>query len=102
MGIRLNEEWSYKITSIYLDVCYDVLYVWYVGWSELYDRSNPCIHKNDDGTYQTLIWEMTWEEMYNQALEVIAELNQEITVLRAIVRVQLPIIEDNDENLQDI
>jgi len=45
---------------------------------------------------------MTWEEMYNQALEVIAELNQEITVLRAIVRVQLPIIEDNDENLQDI
>tara|TARA_Y100000310_G_C20016545_1_gene505425 strand:+ start:249 stop:386 length:138 start_codon:yes stop_codon:yes gene_type:complete len=45
---------------------------------------------------------MTWEEMYNQALEVIAELNKEITVLRAIVRVQLPIIEDNDENLQDI
>jgi hypothetical protein len=42
---------------------------------------------------------MTWEEMYNQALEVIAELNKEIETLRAIVRVQLPIIEKNDENV---
>ena len=44
---------------------------------------------------------MTWEEMYNNALGVIKELNEEIKTLRAIVRVQLPIIEDN-ENLQDI
>ena len=45
---------------------------------------------------------MTWEEMYNNALEIIKELNQEIETLRAIVRVQLPIIGDDDENLQDI
>jgi hypothetical protein len=45
---------------------------------------------------------MTWEEMYNNALEVIEELNKEIKTLRAIVRVQLPIIERDDENLQDI
>ena len=44
---------------------------------------------------------MTWEEMYNNALEIIRELNKEVETLRAIVRVQLPIIEDN-ENLQDI
>ena len=45
---------------------------------------------------------MTWEEMYNNSLEVIEELNKEIKTLRAIVRVQLPIIERDDENLQDI
>ena len=45
---------------------------------------------------------MTWEEKYNSALETIQILKEEIDVLRAIVRVQLPIIEDNDENLQDI
>ena len=45
---------------------------------------------------------MTWEEMYNNALEVIRELNSEVETLRAIVRVQLPIIERDDENLQDI
>ena len=45
---------------------------------------------------------MTWEEMYNNSLEVIKELNEEIKPLRAIVRVQLPIIERDDENLQDI
>ena len=45
---------------------------------------------------------MTWEEMYTNALEVIKELNEEIKTLRAIVRVQLPIIERDDENLQDI
>ena len=45
---------------------------------------------------------MTWEEMYNNALEVIGELNKEIEVLRAIVRVQLPIIDKDDENLQNI
>ena len=45
---------------------------------------------------------MTWEEMYNNALEVIKELNEEIKTLRAIVRVQLPKIERDDENLQDI
>ena len=45
---------------------------------------------------------MTWEEMYNNALEVIQELNKEIETLRAIVRVQLPIIGEDDENLQDI
>jgi len=42
---------------------------------------------------------MTWEEMYNQALEVISELNREIETLRAIVRVQLPIIEEDNENV---
>ena len=45
---------------------------------------------------------MTWEEMYNNALEVIQELNKEVEILRAIVRVQLPIIGEDDENLQDI
>ena len=45
---------------------------------------------------------MTWEEMYNNALEVIQELNNEIEILRKIVRVQLPIIGEDDENLQDI
>lgn len=45
---------------------------------------------------------MTWEEMYNNALEVIQELGKEIDILRKIVRVQLPIIERDDENLQDI
>ena len=45
---------------------------------------------------------MTWEEMYNNALEVIKELNREVETLRAIVRVQLPVIGEDDENLQDI
>ena len=44
---------------------------------------------------------MTWEEMYNNALEVIHEMDNEIEVLRSIIRMQLPIIGD-DENLQDI
>ena len=43
---------------------------------------------------------MTWEEMYNSSLETIEILNKEIDILRAIVRVQLPIIEKDDENLQ--
>ena len=42
---------------------------------------------------------MTWEEMYNQSLEIIAELKQEINTLRAIVRVQLPVIGEDNENL---
>jgi hypothetical protein len=41
---------------------------------------------------------MTWEEMYNQALEVIQELDQEVHILRNIVRVQLPIVERKDED----
>ena len=45
---------------------------------------------------------MTWEEMYLNALEVIEELKQEVDMLRKIVRVQLPIIDKDDENLQDI
>ena len=45
---------------------------------------------------------MTWEEMYNNALETIHILNKEIETLRAIVRVQLPVIGEDDENLQDI
>jgi|6_EtaG_2_1085325.scaffolds.fasta_scaffold15189_5 hypothetical protein len=45
---------------------------------------------------------MTWEEMYNNSLKVIKELYKEIETLRAIVRVQLPIIGEDDENLQDI
>ena len=45
---------------------------------------------------------MNWEEMYNNALEVIKELNREVEILRKIVRVQLPIIGEDDENLQDI
>ena len=45
---------------------------------------------------------MTWEEMYNSALETIQILKEEVDMLRAIVRVQLPIIEKDDENLQDI
>jgi hypothetical protein len=42
---------------------------------------------------------MTWEEMYNSALETIQMLNKEIETLRAIVRVQLPIIERDDEDV---
>ena len=42
---------------------------------------------------------MTWEEMYNSALETIEILKKEIDVLRAIVRVQLPIIEEDNENV---
>ena len=45
---------------------------------------------------------MTWEEMYNNALEVIHEMDKEIEVLRSIVRMQLPILGEDDENLQDI
>ena len=45
---------------------------------------------------------MTWEEMYNNSLEVIQELYKEIETLRAIVRIQLPIIEKDDENLQGL
>ena len=41
---------------------------------------------------------MTWEEMYNNALETIHMLNKEVEILRAIVRVQLPIIERKDED----
>ena len=40
---------------------------------------------------------MTWEEMYNSALETIQMLNKEVDTLRAIVRVQLPIIERNED-----
>ena len=40
--------------------------------------------------------------MYNNALETIYMLNKEVETLRAIVRVQLPIIERNDENIQGI
>tara|TARA_Y100000310_G_scaffold3845_1_gene4746 strand:+ start:361 stop:498 length:138 start_codon:yes stop_codon:yes gene_type:complete len=45
---------------------------------------------------------MTWEEMYNSSLETIEILNKEISILRAIVRVQLPIIEKDDEDLQGL
>ena len=45
---------------------------------------------------------MTWEEMYNSALETIDILTKEVETLRAIVRVQLPIIERNDEDIQGI
>ena len=45
---------------------------------------------------------MTWEEMYNSSLETIQILNKEIDILRAIVRVQLPIIEKDDEDLQGL
>ena len=45
---------------------------------------------------------MTWEEMYNSSLETIKILNEEIDILRAIVRVQLPVIEKDDENLQSL
>ena len=45
---------------------------------------------------------MTWEEMYNSSLETIRILNEEIDILRAIVRVQLPVIEKDDENLQSL
>jgi len=42
---------------------------------------------------------MTWEEMYNSALETIQILKREIDTLRAIVRVQLPIIGEDNENI---
>ena len=45
---------------------------------------------------------MTWEEMYNSSLETIEILNKEIDILRAIVRVQLPIIEKDNEDLQGL
>ena len=37
--------------------------------------------------------------MYNSALETIQILKEEIDILRAIVRVQLPIIEEDNENV---
>ena len=40
--------------------------------------------------------------MYNSALETIQILKEEIDVLRAIVRIQLPIVEKDDENLQSL
>jgi len=47
-----------------------------------------------------LVWirkkDMTWEEMYNDALYTISLLNKEIETLRAIVRVQLPIVEEDN------
>ena len=42
---------------------------------------------------------MTWEEMYKNSLEVIEELYKEIETLRAIVRVQLPVLGEDNENL---
>ena len=42
---------------------------------------------------------MTWEEMYNSALETIQILKKEISTLRAIVRVQLPVVGEDNENL---
>ena len=39
---------------------------------------------------------MNWQQMYEQSLEVIQELYKEIETLRAIIRVQLPIIEDEE------
>ena len=42
---------------------------------------------------------MNWEEMYNNTLQVIKELEKEIETLRAIVRVQLPIIGKDNENI---
>ena len=37
--------------------------------------------------------------MYNESLETIRELYKEVETLRAIVRVQLPIIEEDNENI---
>ena len=45
---------------------------------------------------------MTWEEMYNNALEVVQLLKKEIKVLQSIVRLQLPIIEKDDEDLPSL
>ena len=42
---------------------------------------------------------MTWEEMYNNSLEVIQELYKEIETLRAIVRVHLPVMGEDNENV---
>lgn len=42
---------------------------------------------------------MTWEEMYNSALELIKELNEEIKTLREIVRVQLPVVGRDNEDI---
>jgi len=42
---------------------------------------------------------MTWEEMYNNSLKVIQELYREIETLRAIVRVHLPILGEDNENV---
>ena len=42
---------------------------------------------------------MTWEEMYNESLETIQELYREIETLRAIVRVQLRIVGEDNEDL---
>ena len=44
----------------------------------------------------TMVIQVTWEEMYNNALETIDILNKEVETLRAIVRIQLPIIERNN------
>ena len=41
---------------------------------------------------------MNWEEMYTNALDVIHEMDKEIDVLRSIIRMQLPIIGEDDKN----
>ena len=64
-----------------------------MGSCILYSRFDVCLYAN---VYESDKEVMTWEEMYNNALEVIKELNEEIKTLRAIVRVQLPIIERDD------
>ena len=91
-----------EIISYNLDVCNGVLHLLHVDRFTLYDRFGSCIYHYGHGTCQAVVDLMTWEEMYNQSLKVIAELNKEIETLRAIVRVQLPIIEGDDENLQNI
>ena len=67
-----------------------------MGQYILYSRFDICLYAD---VYESDKEIMTWEEMYNNALEVIRELNEEIRTLRAIVRVQLPIIEEDNENV---
>ena len=42
---------------------------------------------------------MNWEQMYKKSLDVIQELYREVETLRAIVRVQLPIVGEGNEDL---
>ena len=42
---------------------------------------------------------MTWEEMYKNSLKVIEELYKEVETLRAIVRIQLPVVGKDNENV---
>ena len=41
---------------------------------------------------------MNWQDMYEVALERIKQLNQEVSLIKAILRSYLPILEEKDKD----